>query len=217
MPALFGFTNSEFDAVERLISAERFSTYLGHAGGDKSKAFRLYIQNLRLSSSLFESIGGLEVALRNSVHITLTQAFRSDTWYDRVPFSWMHPETAALEKAKHQIRARKKQLVPGRVIAELTFGFWCGITRRQYSASLWIPHLHKAFPHQRLGRMEVQQSLNGIRELRNRIAHHECILHLDLAAEYAQIQETLRWICPITCSWFEAHSSFHSIWKSPLA
>jgi hypothetical protein len=214
MSTPFRFTNSEFDAVERLLSAERFSTYIGHAGGDRSRAFRLYIHNLRLSSSLFECVGGLEVALRNSVHLTLTRAFHSDAWYDRVPFQWLRHESAALQKAKDQIRFRKRQPVPSQVIAELTFGFWCGLTGKHYSSTLWIPHLYKAFPNRRPGHRDAHWRLNGIRALRNRIAHHECILHLDLAREYANVLDTLDWICPITRSWIEAHTSFPATWQA---
>jgi hypothetical protein len=163
---------------------------------------------VRLASSLFECIGGLEIALCNSVHITLTQAFRSDAWYDSVPFPWQPHEMASLQKTKGQIRSRKMQPVPSRVISEMNFGFWCGIMKKHYSAALWIPHLHRAFPYRRLGHMEAQRRLDEIRALRNRIAHHECILHLDLGKEYTNILDTLDWICPITRSWIEAYSSF---------
>jgi hypothetical protein len=186
------------------IKTERFASTSTTSG----------IHNIRLSSSLFECIGGLEVALRNSVHLTLTQAFQSDAWYDRVPFRWQPHEMASLQKAKDQICLRGKQPVPSQVISEMTFGFWCGILKRQYSAALWIPHLHKAFPNKRLGYRDARRRLDEIRALRNRIAHHECILHIDLAREYANILDTLDWICPITRSWIEAHSSFRAIWEA---
>jgi hypothetical protein len=213
----FGSTIQELNAVERLLSKERFLTYVTHAGGDREKAFRLYVHNLRLSSSLFETIGGLEIAFRNSVHLTLTQAFRSDNWFDNVPFTWLPHERGAIQKAKELIRSRKKQVLPGRIIAELTFGFWCGITGRAYRDLLWIPHLHKAFPFKRLGHKEAHNRLNEIRELRNRIAHHECVLHLDPARKYSNIVETVNWICPTTGSWIETNSSFPSICQSPPA
>ena len=204
-----------YAAVERLLSNERFSTYLTHAKGDREKAFHLYTYNSRLSSSLFEVIGGLEVALRNSVHLTLTRAFGSDAWYDHVPFSWAQYEERALNRAKAQIRSRRKSIAPGRVIAELTFGFWCGMTGKLYSRSLWIPSLHKAFPHKKLGHKDAYRRLNEIRELRNRIAHHECILHLDPVGGFNDILGTLDWICPSTRAWIEANSSFQKIWASP--
>jgi hypothetical protein len=215
MPTPLQFTNSDFEAIERLLSAERFSTYLGHSGGDRNRAFRLYIHNLRLSSSLFECIGGLEVALRNSVHIVLTRAFQSDAWYDRVPFLWQPHEMASLQKAKSQINSRKMLPAPSRVISETNFGFWCGILKKHYSAALWIPHLHKAFPYRRLGHADAQRRLDGIRILRNRIAHHECILHLDLGNEYTKILDTIDWICPIMRAWIETNNSFPEIWQSP--
>jgi hypothetical protein len=215
MAVSFQFTAGEFAAVERLLSPERFATYLAHAGGNRDKAFRLYTHNWRLSSGLFETIGGFEVALRNSVHLTLSGAFQSDAWYDHVPFSWWKHEALAVQRAKDQIVSRKKHLVPGRVIAELNFGFWCGITGKPYVPTLWIPHLHKAFPHKRLAHRDAHRRLNEIRELRNRIAHHECILHIKLDDEYSRILEALGWICPITRSWIESQSSFPSTWQSP--
>jgi hypothetical protein len=210
----FAFTSQEFDAVERLLSKERLSTYMVEAKGDREKAFYLYLYNRKLSSSLFECIGGLEVALRNSVHITLTSAFQSDRWYDSLPFSWLPYERRAIQRAKGQLYSRKKQITPGRIIAELTLGFWCGLTGKPYSTTLWIPHLYKAFPNKRLGRKDAYKRLNNIRELRNRIAHHECILHFDLQAEYANILDTVDWICPITSSWIEMQSSFPAILQS---
>jgi hypothetical protein len=209
------FTNYEFVVIERLLSSERFSTYIGHSGGDRNRAFRFYIHNVRLSSSLFECIGGLEVALRNSVHIALTQAFHSDAWYDSVPFHWQPHEMASLQKAKSRICSRKMQPIPSRVISEMNFGFWCGIMKKHYSAALWIPHLHKAFPHRRLGHGDAQRRLDGIRALRNRIAHHECILHLDLGKEYSKILDTLDWMSPIMRLWIETNNSFPAIWQSP--
>jgi len=213
----FSLSPQELDAIERLLSKERLLTYVAHAVGDRTRAFRLYTHNLKLSSSLFETIGGLEVALRNSMHLTLAQGFGSESWYDRVPFRWLHHESASIQRAKDQIQSRKKRILPGRIVAELTFGFWCALSGRAYSNTLWIPRLHKAFPNRRLGHGEAHRRLNEIRELRNRIAHHECILHLDLGNGYAQILETLNWICPITASWIESHSNFPSLWKSPPA
>ena len=214
MTRRFEFTTHELDAVERLLSTERLSTYMVEAKGDRKKAFYLYLYNRRLSSSLFECIGGLEVALRNSVHITLSEAFQTDTWYDNLPFPWLRYEQAALQRAKEQLRSRNKQMPPGRIIAELTLGFWCGLTGKPYSTTLWIPHLHKAFPNKHLGRKDAYKRLNDIRELRNRIAHHECILHFDLQLEYDNILDSVDWICPITRSWIETHSSFLAILRS---
>lgn len=195
-------------SILRLLSTERLSKYTELSSGNPDKALDLYLFNLKVSSSLFEVIGGFEVALRNSIHLTLKPPFSADDWYDHVPFPWLRHEQNALNNAKRQIRARHKQPTPGRIVAELTLGFWCELAASPYRDSLWIPHLYKAFPYKRLGRKEAYERLNGIRLLRNRIAHHECILHMNLPAEHDKIIEAVGWICPHTRSWIEGYSSF---------
>jgi hypothetical protein len=211
----FSFTTSEMNVVERLLSPERFPTYLYHAAGNRKMALHFYLRNLRLSSSLFEVIGGFEVTLRNSIHITLSDSLQSEKWYDNPPIPWLSHERTALQIAKKHIQSRQKQITSGRVIAELTLGFWCGLTGSPYRDAIWIPHMHRAFPHKRLGRKAAFERLNAIRELRNRIAHHEFILNFDLPVLYANILETLGWICPVMRSWIETYSSFSAIWRSP--
>jgi len=72
-------------------------------------------------------------------------------------------------------------LTPGRVVAELSFGFWIGLVGKQYDHTLWVPHLHRAFPHakavttspsgekkiQKLKRSAIADWLDSIRRLRN--------------------------------------------------
>jgi hypothetical protein len=65
---------------------------------------------------------------------------------------------------------------PGKVIAELTFGFWPSTVTKRFHTKLWVPSLHKAFPHARVPRKIIHLRLETIRHLRNRIAHHEPIL-----------------------------------------
>jgi len=201
-------------SILRLITNERLSKYVVLAQGDVDKALDLYLFNLKVSSALFEVIGGYEIALRNSMHLTLEHAFSAEDWFDHVPFPWLPYEQRSLSTAKQQIRTRKKQPTPGRIVAELTLGFWCELAGSPYRDSLWIPHLHKAFPYKRLGRKVAYERLHDIRILRNRIAHHECILNLNLPAEHDKIIEAVGWICPRTRKWIEEFSSFSVRWQS---
>jgi hypothetical protein len=65
---------------------------------------------------------------------------------------------------------------PGKVVAELSFGFWCALAGRHYHWTLWQPCLHRVFPGVRLPRPHIHGRLENIRLLRNRIAHHERVL-----------------------------------------
>jgi hypothetical protein len=65
-----------------------------------------------------------------------------------------------------------------------------------YEMALWRPALHRAFPNSRRRRVDVHKPIPALRDLRNRIAHHEPIFGRPLAAEYQTILEVTGWISP---------------------
>lgn len=74
---------------------------------------------------------------------------------------------------------------PGKVLAEITFGFWIDLIKSANHWTLWVnPHhkagqgrsLHKAFPNARVARSVIHGRLKAIQLLRNRISHHEPVL-----------------------------------------
>jgi hypothetical protein len=118
-----------------------------------------------------------------------------------------------LHKAEDALRRERKPLDAGRVVAELSFGFWTSLFGPRYSG-LWNNHLVKAFPRRPLQRSEVQVRLNSIRKLRNRVAHHEPILSRPLQKDVNQIFDTLSWIDPVTARWVRSNSSFGERFQS---
>ena len=71
----------------------------------------------------------------------------------------------------------------GRVLAELSFGFWRYLLSSRYEATLWTPVLRHAFPLlQPSTRERLYRPLDRLHRLRNRIAHHEPVHHMDLSA-----------------------------------
>lgn len=75
---------------------------------------------------------------------------------------------------------------PGKVIAELTFGFWRYLSTAAHHHSLWIPYLHKAFLPG-TSRPDVDRPIARIHSLRNRVAHHEPLLNQNVAARIEDI------------------------------
>lgn len=69
-------------------------------------------------------------------------------------------------------RCGYSKATPGKVIAELTFGFWRQLTTNAMEKGLWVPYLHNAFP-KGTSRKEVDRQIGVVNKLRNRIAHHE--------------------------------------------
>ena len=168
--------------------------------GDRKKAILFYEMNNIVSESFFGVIRGFEIAFRNSVHAVMTKEVGHADWYDRLGFLGQR-EMGSIANAKVAVGKGGKPVIPSRVIAELSMGFWCGLCSRAYDSRLWVPHLHKAFPHKNVGRKNAWNRLEQIRLIRNRIAHHECILEYRLSEEYTKVLEITGWICPITARW----------------
>ena len=74
---------------------------------------------------------------------------------------------------------RRRQLVisEGKIVAELTLYFWKRLYGPDYEQSLWRTTLKRTFPDRKLKRADVAIQLEHIYQARNRLAHHEPVLH----------------------------------------
>ena len=132
-------------SIPRTITNERLERYLRATSQDLSGALRLYEQNVQLSEALYGLLHGIEIATRNSIHAALTLSYGLDTWYDAVPLIpyWRGQVNDARTKAGPGATA-------GKVISELTFGFWVDLLKQRNHRSLWVEKkLHRAFPNAR--------------------------------------------------------------------
>ena len=202
------------------ISPERMSTYLRAVEGDREKAFRLYAWNTAVSAAFYASLQGLEVALRNAMHVRLASRYGAE-WYDNEEAGIDGGGLARIATAKEGLRRHNREPKPPRVVAALSFGFWIsllgsggrlvddsGRRKADYEKSLWRPALRGAFPyhHGALIRKQAHSPLDQLRLLRNRIAHHEPIFERDLREDHERILEVTGWISPGTREWIERHS-----------
>lgn len=85
------------------------------------------------------------------------------------------PNTPHLKRAKD----RRKHIVvsEGKVIAELTLYFRKRLYGPEYDQTLWRPTLKRTFPNKHLSRATIATQLEVIYQSRNRLAHHEPVLH----------------------------------------
>lgn len=86
------------------------------------------------------------------------------------------------EQAKNQIRAEGKAITSERIIAGLTFGFWTTLMTDKYEdlssdRLLWPGLFSEVFPHAPagFGREDVKKVIFRIKDLRNRVSHHEAV------------------------------------------
>ena len=116
-------------------------------------------------------------------------------------------------------------LTPEQFVASMSLGFWVRLLGRggniyrgrkaDYETTLWRPALHKAFPGR--PRRSVQQRLDRLRQLRNRIAHHEPIFNRNLGEDYENLLEAVGWISEDVRTWVEAHSILPETLRAPLS
>lgn len=91
-----------------------------------------------------------------------------------------------LKRAKD--RRRQLPVTEGKVIAELTLYFWKRLYGPEYEQSLWRTALKRTFPDKALKRAEVAIQLEKIYQSRNRLAHHEPVLHRRFAETMAAVR-----------------------------
>ena len=83
--------------------------------------------------------------------------------------------TSHLRRAKD--RRRHIVVTEGKVIAELTLYFWKRLYGPEYDQTLWRTTLKRTFPDKSLSRAAVATQLEQLYQSRNRLAHHEPVLH----------------------------------------
>ncbi|WP_219844323.1 MULTISPECIES: Abi family protein [unclassified Arthrobacter] len=182
--------------IENWLSMDRFSTYLEVAGGSRTRALDLYDWNAKLSAAFLHDLSHLEVGLRNACDRQLAAAtLPGDThWTDPATLLALFPIVMRRNKLTGRLhdvnkiprsnveRARTSAAtkphappLPGKTVAEIMFGFWTYLLADAHEKTIWVPHLHKAFPPG-TDRNRLNDSLASLRRFRNRVAHHENIL-----------------------------------------
>ena len=204
-----------------LVTAERLGSYLRASCGDISHAFALYEWNMRAAASIMELTSMVEVLARNA----LDQELRSwahrrhpgGSWFDAAPLD--HQGAADIRKARDRAsRGGRRSEIHGRVIAELSLGFWRYLVGSRYLTSLWVPVTHRAFPAAEPDLLSRQRNVAfGMQQLnfvRNRAAHHEPIHARDLGRDLRFAVDLAAGISPTAGRWVETTTSLPAIISS---
>lgn len=189
------------------LSEPRLTKYENWVEGDRGRAMKLYTLNVAISEALYTPLHILEIALRNAIHDRLTN-IHGQAWFSNEA---VISDPYQQQKIREVIQKFGGPTSDGKIVAELTFGFWTALFGRRY-AYLWGRDLHPIFDAGRpLQRREIARRLNDIRHLRNRIAHHETVIQFDLQETYEQICEITGWLSPAALAWCHQHCRFPTI------
>lgn len=177
---------SDRDWITSWLSEPRWAPYLQICDSNSQKALELYEWNLQLAGAIMHDIAHIEVGIHNNYDQTITSTFHGDD-------HWLFDNSSPVMKPLRRTRgsrqsdlnslnrrkiseakknSRRKHPTPGQVIAELNLGFWCHLTDAAQEKTLWVPHLHHAYPAG-TDRKQVDGLLKIILRVRNRASHHE--------------------------------------------
>jgi hypothetical protein len=108
------------------------------------------------------------------------------------------PNTTHLQRAVK--RRRQITVTDGKIIAETTFHFWKRLYSPDYDQKLWRTTLKRTFPNKRMKRPQIAENLEHIYQARNRLAHHEPVLHKRFDDTVAAIEFTSENMNAVTAS-----------------
>ena len=186
--------------LQKVLSQERLESYRPPGGNDFDMLVN-YFWDIDLAEAIVPCLHAAELALRNSIHDALTTKYETDMWFYR-PGVLQPGQLSQLSRALKQLADRKSTPTSGRIVAELTSGFWTAILSDPYNRALWQPDsfalLRTVFPHSgTLSRQHIQVRFNTIRRIRNRVFHFEAIYDRpNLVQDHQDIHEAIGWISP---------------------
>lgn len=203
------FSHNELSRIPHILSEPRFATYLRQCHNQREQALQLYQWNLELSSAFIVPLHLLEVSTRNAV-VEALEIVHTANWPWNNGFIRSLPNPHVGYSAQKDLKnVAVRQPTMGKVVAELKFVFWERMFTSRHDVKLWDAHINDVFPFapESLSTSEIRSQLytdiSTIRELRNRIAHHEPIFQRDLLDDYNRMLKIVSWRDDTTAQWMD--------------
>ncbi|WP_227469317.1 hypothetical protein [Actinomyces sp. HMSC065F12] len=205
-------TGVAWDSVHMvyLLSEERMSTYITATDGDLDSAFELYAWNIELAAALQSATAMVEVVARNAIDHVLTSwshvKYSSSDWFNLPVFDERTKKDITV--ARQRVHRSGSQVSHGKILAELSFGFWRFLTSKKYLTTLWTPAIYRAFPNGDKDiwtrQKQVTRLLGNMTFIRNRAAHLEPLFRRDVYRDMSEARALMSWIDHDALAWFNS-------------
>lgn len=207
----------DYNALSQLLTAERLGSYLRWSDGDLEAAFALYEWNMVASAAVMHTTGMVEVIVRNAMDCALQEMAHArgwSSWFDGAPL-YQRGRVDIRKARERATRFGNQTEVHGKVVAELTLGFWRYLAASRYLTALWAPVLYRAFgggPADKLQQQrQVERHLKNLLLVRNRAAHHELIHRRNLLRDLKAAVEVTSWVDPSAGDWVAELSTIEEV------
>ena len=167
---------------------------------------RSTFSSFRKSTTRFMT-SAAEVSLRNIIVARLIALYGPQWWDDPAFLLQIKSGGKRIVKTARDKLVTTGAVTSGRMTAELNFGFWVKMLLPRHEPVFWA-NLHGEFPHLPgpVSYAQLYKRCDDVREFRNRVFHHEPILHRNITAEYSQIMELIKWLSPDKAIWIKQYS-----------
>jgi hypothetical protein len=198
------------------LPAARFGRYIALAEGNERRAADIYRCNTEISQGLYVFLQAWELTLRNRLDLFLRQEFGAAWPFDpRLRRELQKSPARKLDNAiKKQGRVRGAQLVStDNVVADLSAGFWVSLLAAHADVPFaWRRNIARIFPHPGVSdRRRAWDMCDGILKLRNRVAHHEPVLHMAPYRRYLDLRTCVASMCPATQAFYAQFCTFEAV------
>lgn len=227
--------------AEHLLSRPRLQPYLVASENEIDSAVELYRWNQRMSGAVLKQASDVEIAVRNALDIQLrdiaARFSKTDDWIGLEPGETPEMIYRVLGKCLNEARDRACRALVRRppdhprhgqaltrddVLSQLMFGAWDMLLGANLSRCasgsiqqrLWVCGLYRAFPHSGrndIARRDLARRLKRVRTLRNRAAHAENLLQVDLRKRLDDMLSVLSAINPEYATWSMQGSQYRMV------
>ena len=180
------------------------------------------LANIEISESFYPLLSILEIGLRNNIDFQLRRKFNTDNWFEHPDFIKIASrfQVDRVSEARNGILREKKLITSGKIVSELSFGFWTSLLDSKFEMTLW-KNIRLAFPNcpkNYRKRKTMSSKFNGIRKLRNRIFHHESVTwNLGVLKNYKnEIVEGIDWLDKDLLTWSDDLIRFDDVIKKRI-
>ena len=208
------------------------------------EAYKLYLWNIQISAAFLEVISLYEVTLRNAIISSLEASFKRysilNDYFIRALKQSPRDEllravntvAKSLSHEQYELRTGKNNIIlplridtmvisPSKVTAELRLVFWENMLSKTHRA-LWSKNCNRGFtniPSKDREQIitDIHSITEEIRNLRNRICHHEPIFDeqkINLVEQYSNLKKVLSYINPEVLNIVEDFSRIDSLLQS---
>lgn len=201
-----------FEKIKKTISNTRLSTYQNPIFPTDKFLLGKYIWNVKLSENFYFLLLNLEVALRNSIYNAYMLHYPNKKFfylYEK-DLRQRHQQRKELHSkgcwkmlcgVYFNLSKEDTQVTDGRLISELSFGFWTKLMFDNHYNIIWRTIFMDVFPYMKTSKsidkskIDLAYKIDKIRKFRNRIFHYEPIFNRnDLDNIHNDIIDILGWI-----------------------